>query len=78
MRQSKNNSKFLLNLVTILTNQKMHDRSMMCDRFLSCIGKATLDLIHHVFQELWRLAPQKREKELGDLRFNVDCDLLFI
>ena len=36
------------------------------------------DLIHHVFQELWRLAPQKREKELGDLRFNVDCDLLFI
>ena len=42
MKQSKNNSKFLLNLVTILTNQKMHDRSMMCDMLLSCIGKATL------------------------------------
>ena len=48
MKQSKNNSKFLLNLVTILTNQKMHDRSMMCDRFLSCIGKATLPMLSDV------------------------------
>ena len=52
MKQSKNNSKFLLNLVTILTNQKMHDRSMMCDRFLSCIGKATLTSVRTLSVDL--------------------------
>ena len=45
---------------------------------MNSVCRVDRDLIHHVFQELWRLAPQKREKELGDLRFNVDCDLLFI